>query len=147
MGLFWRCFVATFRTIGKIAMEKIEIDINKPLNPGDVIEMQFKTTGMVWITATQIALIEWRLEGRKDFRIVSHSLPAMNKVIFEIKILKTNPVIVTAAVIGAAIIGAGVVAWLTLDKVLQITESPTGKVLAGGAVVAAILALLVLMKK
>ena len=128
-------------------MEKIEIDINKPLNPSDVIEMHFKTTGMVWITATQIALIEWRIDKRKDFRILSHSLPANNRVVFTIEILKTNPVILTAAVIGAAIIGAGVVAWLTLDKVYQITESPTGKVLAGGAIVAAVLALLVLIRK
>lgn len=128
-------------------MEKIEIDINKPLNPGDIIEMQFKTIGMVWLTATQIALIEWRIEKRKDFRILSHSLPANNRVNFVIEVLKTNPVIVTAAVIGAVIIGAGVVAWLTLDKVYQITESPTGKVLAGGALVSAVVALLILLRK
>lgn len=128
-------------------MEKIEIDINKPLSPGDVIEMHFKTTGMFWLTATQIALIEYRLADRKDFWIINHELPATNEVIFTIRILKTNPVIVTAAVIGAVIIGAGVVAWLTLGKVYQIIESPTGKVLAGGAIVAAVLALLVLMKK
>lgn len=128
-------------------MEKIEIDKNKPLDPGDIIEMHFKTTGMFWITATQLALLEWRLADREDFRIISHSLPAGNEVVFTIRILKTNPVIVTAAVIGALIIGAGIVAWLMLDKVYQITESPTGKVLAGGAIVAAVLALLVLIKK
>jgi len=114
-------------------MEKTEIDINKPLNPGDVIEIHFKTTGMVWITAAQIALIEHRLEQqRKDFRILSHSLPAGNEVFFTVQVLKTNPVIVTAAVIGAAIIGAGVVAWLTLDKVYQIIETPAGKTAIGG---------------
>jgi len=128
-------------------MEKIEIDKDKPLKPGDRIEMYFKTTGMVWITAAQIALIEYRLAGRQEFRILSWSLAGSNTVIFTVRINKTNPVVVTAAVIGVAIIGAGVVAWLTLDKVLQITESPTGKVLAGGAVVAAILSLLVLIKK
>ena len=128
-------------------MEKIEIDINKPLDPGAIVEMHFKTTGMVWITAAQIGLIEWRIDKRKDFRILSHSLPANNRVNFVIEVLKTNPVILTAAVIGAVIIGSGVVAWLTLDKVYQITESPTGKVLAGGAIVAAVLALLVLIKK
>jgi len=128
-------------------MEKIEIDKDKPLSPGDIIEMHFKTTGMFWITATQIALIEWRLADRKDFWIINHELPTANEVIFTVRILKTNPVIVTAAVIGAVIIGAGVIAWLTLDKVYQIIESPTGKVLAGGAIVAAILALLVLVKR
>jgi len=58
---------------------------------------------------------------------------------------------VTAAVIGAAIIGAGVVAWLTLDKVYQIVESPVGKVAVGGAAVSfaalAVIAILVLLRK
>lgn len=132
-------------------MEKIEIDINKPLNPGDIIEMHFKTIGMVWITSAQIALIEWRLEKRKDFCIVSHSLPANNRVIFTIEILKTNPVVLTAAVIGAVIIGAGIVAWLTLDKVYQIVESPAGKAVVGGTALSfaalAVIAILILLRK
>ena len=142
-------------------MEKIEIDKNKPLNPGDIIEMHFVTTGMVYLTATQIALIEWRLEKRKDFRILSHSLPANNRVFFTIEIIKPAAkdvpqvykagVGITAAVIGAAIIGAGVVAWLTLDKVYQIVESPVGKVVAGGTAVSfaalAVIAILVLLRK
>lgn len=128
-------------------MERIEIDKNKPLKPGDRIEMYFRSTSMVWIKAAQIALIDYRLAGRHDFRILSWSLDGPNTVIFTVQVKKTNPVVVTAAVIGAAIIGAGVVAWLTLDKVLQIIESPTSKVMAGGAVVAAIVGLLVLIKK
>lgn len=132
-------------------MEKTEIDINKQLNPGDVIEIHFKTTGMVWMTAAQIALIEHRLEKRKDFRIMSHSLPAGNEVFFTVQVLKTNPVIVTAAVIGAAIIGAGVVAWLTLDKVYQIIETPAGKTAIGGTVLflpaLAIIAVVMFLRK
>ncbi len=132
-------------------MEKIEIDINKPLDPGDVIEMQFKTTGMVWLTAAQIALIEYRLEKRKDFRILRHSLPANNRVNFTIEVLQTNPVLVTAAVIGAVIIGAGVVAWLTLDKVYQIIEAPAGKALVGGTALflpaLAVIAIIFLLRK
>lgn len=132
-------------------MEKTEIDINKPLNPGDIIEMHFKTTGMVWMTAAQIALIEYRLEKRKDFCILSHSLPMGNRVIFTIKVLKMNPVIVTAAVIGGVIIGAGVVAWLTLDKVYQIIEAPAGKALVGGTALflpaLAVIAILMFLRK
>ena len=128
-------------------MEKIAIDKNKPLDPGDVIELHFSTLGMVWLKATQIALIDYRLAGRKDFTILNWSTPGTYTVVFTVRIEKTNPVVVTAAVIGAAIIGAGVVAWLTLDKVLQVIESPTTKVMAGGAVVAAVIALLVLIKK
>jgi len=132
-------------------MEKIEIDKNKPLNPGDIIELHFRSPGMVWIAAAQIALIEWRLEKREDFRMLSHSLPAGNRVIFTIKILKTNPAVVTAAVIGAAIIGAGVVAWLTLDKVYQIIEAPAGKTMIAGTALffpaLAVLAILFLLRK
>jgi len=132
-------------------MEKKEIDINKPLNPGDIIEMHFKTIGMVWVKATQIALIEWRLSGRKDFTILSVSTPGLNSVIFTIQVLKTNPVVVTAAVIGGVIIGAGVVAWLTLDKVYQIIEAPAGKALVGGTALffpaLAVIAILIFLRK
>jgi len=144
-------------------MEKIEIEKNKPLNPGDVIELHYKTTGMLWMTAAQIALIEWQMEKRKDFRILSHSLPAGNIVIFEIRI--TEPAAaeipkvyeagvgigITAAIIGAAIIGAGVVAWLTLDKVYQIMETPAGKAAVTGTALflpaLAIVAILILLRK
>lgn len=132
-------------------MEKIEIDIDKQLQPGDIVEMHFKTTGMTWLTAAHIAMIEWQIEKRKDFRIRSWTLPANNKVVFAIETLKTNPVIVTAAVIAAAIIGVGVVAWLTLDKVYQIVESPAGKVAAVGmgslGIAAAIVIVLALFSK
>lgn len=142
-----------------MTMEKIEIDKNKPLNPGDIIEMHFKTTGMFWLTAAQIALVEWQMEKRKDFRILSHSLPAGNAVIFTIQITEPAAVPqvykagvgVTAAIIGAAIIGAGVVAWLTLDKVYQIMESPAGKAVVGGTAVSfaalAVIAILILLRK
>lgn len=124
-------------------MEKVEIDKDKPLSPGDIIEMHFVTTGMVWLTATHIALIEWRLEDRKDFRVLSHSLPANNRVIFEIKIIEPAKedvtvqeagIAVTAATI-AKVIGALAVVgifYLTLDKVYQIMESPAGKVGVAG---------------
>lgn len=132
-------------------MEKIEIDKNAPLSPGDIIEMHFVTSGMVWIKATQIALIEWRLEGRKDFTILSAYPVGTNRIVFEIQIQITNPVILTASVIGAAIIGAGVVAWLTLDKVYQIIEAPAGKALVGGTALflpaLAVIGVLMFMRK
>lgn len=142
-------------------MEKIEIDKNKQLNPGDIIEMHFFTSGMSWLTATQIAILEWRLENRKDFRVLNHSLPAGNMVFFTIQV--TEPpadqvpkvykagVGITAAIIGAAIIGAGVVAWLTLDKIYQIMESPAGKAVVTGTALfmpaLAVVAILILLRK
>ena len=142
-------------------MEKIQIDKNKQLNPGDVIEMHFRTSGMAILTATQIALIEWRLEKRKDFRIMSHSLLVGNRVIFTILISEPAEekvpqvyaagIGVTAAIIGAAIIGAGVVAWLTLDKIYQIIETPAGKAAVTGTALflpaLAVIAILLLLRK
>jgi len=113
-------------------MQKVEISPNKRLEPGDLIEMHFTTIGGTWVKASHIALIEYRLSGRSDFEIVSSGNPDDRSLYFEILIKKTNPVIVTAAIISAVIIGAGVIAWLTLDKVYQIMESPAGKIFAGG---------------
>jgi len=124
-----------------MAIQRIEIDKDKVLLPGDRIELHFKTTSMLWVTAAQIALIEWRIGKRDDWEILSNSLPANNRVIFTILVkdsAKTSPVLqtagigVTAAVIAAAIVAVGVISWLTLDKVLQIMETPEGKIAVAG---------------
>lgn len=133
-------------------MQKVEIDKDKPLQPGDIIELHFKTFGGTWLRATHIALIEWKLEGRTDFTVLSWQLPDHQTLIFEIRVEKTNPVLVTAAIIAGVIIAAGVVAWLTLDKVYQILDLPAGKIFAGGfgalaAVVAVVIVLGLLQKK
>ena len=115
-------------------MQRIEIDKDKPLNPGDRIEMHFNSVGMVWIKATQIALIELRLKGKPEFEILYSSIPTKSTVVFGVEIKKTNPVVVTAAVIAGAIVAAGLMTWLTLDKVYQLIESPAGKAIVGGTV-------------
>jgi hypothetical protein len=124
-----------------MALERVEISDTKALNPGDRIEMHFKTSGMVWLQSTHIALIEYRLAGRKDFEIISNSLPEKNRVIFTIEIkqppkeepgLQRASVGLTAGIIAASIIAVGIVAWLTLDKVYQIQESPVGKIAVAG---------------
>lgn len=127
-------------------MQKIEIDKNKPLEPGDLIEMHFKTFGGTWLKAGHIAFIEWQLEDRKDFTIISSQIPDPHTLIFEIRINKTNPVLITAAIIGGIIIAAGLVAWLTFDKVYQIMESPAGQVgVAGFGVLAAVAAVAIVL--
>jgi len=121
-------------------MQRVEIDKNKVLIPGDRIEMHFKTSGLVWLQAAQIALIEERVKNRPGWQIISNTLPANNRVIFTIEIiepsepgLQTAGVGVTAAIIGTVIVAAGVVSWLTLDKVEQIMESPAGQIAVAGS--------------
>ncbi len=111
---------------------RIEIDRDKVLSPGDIVELEFRTLGLVWIQSTQLALIDWRLKGRKEFSIISWSIPQPDRIIFECRVNKTNPVIVTAAVIGGIIIATAVIGWLTLGKVYQIVTEPAGKILVGG---------------
>jgi len=67
-------------------MSRVEIDKNQPLSPGDELELHFRTIGPTWIKAAQIAFIEWRLRGRKDFGIMSYDLTQKSKVIFKVRV-------------------------------------------------------------
>lgn len=125
-----------------MALQKVEIDKNKVLLPGDRIEMHFKTTGLVWLQAAQIALIEYKIGKRKDFRIISNSLPANNRVIFTVEVIKPpadQPQMQTAGMTGALIAAAilagtvGIVSFFTLEKIYQIMESPSGKIAVAGS--------------
>ena len=141
-----------------MALQRIEIDKDKPLNPGDVIELEYRCTGLVWITAAQVALIEWRIGKRDDWEIISNSLPENNRITFRILIKSAKPqgpVLQTAGVTGALIAGAilaatvGVVSWLTLDKIYQVfekvIESPEGKIAVAGMGAAGIAILIIVL--
>jgi len=127
-------------------MDRIEIDPEKPLSAGNVVELHFHSVGLLWLTAAQIAAIDSRLKNETHWQIRSWSIPDKNTVIFTVKVLKSNPVIVTVAVIAAAISAVGIIAWLTLSKAYQIIESPGGQVAAAGigslGIAAAIIAII-----
>jgi len=131
--------------------EKILIDENKPLDPGDIIELHFRTYGGTYIKALQLAAIDRKLEGQPGFRILSWTLPTPQTVVFKVRIEQTNPIIVTAALIVGFIVVVGLVAWLVFDKVYQIIESPAGKIGVGGlgifAAAAAVVAIVTLLPK
>ena len=133
-------------------MERIEVDKDEILNPGDIVELHFSSIGLTWIKAAQLAAIEWWINrNHKDFTIRSWEIPENNKIIFTVRVNKTNPVAVTALLIAGAISMVGVVAWLSLDKVYKILESPAGAVAVGGlgslALAAGITALLAVLGK
>jgi hypothetical protein len=147
-----------------MALQRIEIDKDKPLNPGDVIELEYRCTGLVWITAAQVAMIEWRIGKRDDWEIISNSLPENNRITFRILIKSAKPqgpVLQTAGVNGAIIAKiilaatVGLMLWLSLDKIYQIVEkiieSPEGKIAVAGmgaaGIAVLIIALLMLTKK
>lgn len=61
---------------------------NEPLSPGDIIELEFKAVGGTWLKAAQVAVIEWRLKGRKDVEIISANYLEKDRVIFEVRVKK-----------------------------------------------------------
>ena len=66
---------------------KIEIGYNTELYAGDVVEFHFKTWGMVWIQAAQIALIEKRLRDDPRFEILNTEVVNKSKVIVTLVVL------------------------------------------------------------
>ena len=99
-------------------------DYNAPLDPGDLVELTFVSTGWFWIQAAQIAIIDYQLANDKRFRIRNWQICEPNKVVFKVEVLKTNPVLITVAVIAAAIIGIGIVFKLTLDSAHKLINVP-----------------------
>jgi len=105
-------------------MERVAIDIDEPLQPGDLIELHFRTVGGVWLTGAQIALIQATVSKRKDFEILSWSIPESARVIFKVRVKKTNPVIVTAAVIAGVILVSGIGIWLAFEAAYKLVQAP-----------------------
>jgi len=113
-------------------MLRTEIDINEQLFPGDEIEMHFKVYGPSWtyLRAAELAMLIHRLEQKNpDWELTAwDSTTYTDRLVLTFKILKSNPVVVTAAVIAAIVIGGGLFAWLALDKVYKIATTPAAQV-------------------
>jgi len=113
-------------------MLRTEIDINEQLFPGDEIEMHFKVYGPSWtyLRAAELAMLIHRLEQKNpDWELTAwDSTTYTDRLVLKFRILKSNPVVVTAAVIAAIVIGGGLFAWLALDKVYKIATTPAAQV-------------------
>jgi len=128
-------------------MAKVLIDKNQPLTRGDIIELHFVSSGMAWIKATQIALLEYEFAGREDWKIIRFETPVdfPNSLIITVEVLggkrpagetpgatgswlqsglvaSTTAIAITAAVIAASIIGINVVGFLTFRAAYQMTR-------------------------
>ena len=67
-------------------MPWVKIDKDKPLDPGDIVELDFRIAGNLWLASSEIAMIEWQLAGRPDWEIISNSLPAAGRITFTVKV-------------------------------------------------------------
>lgn len=132
-----------FSLLDTVFTMKKYLDIDEPLSPGDVVELHFKTIGLAIVQAAQLAAIESNLEGAKEFTVLRHSYDFTgDKIIqFQVRIEKTNPAVVTVALIVFLIklAAIGVLCWLIFEgayKIVEgtgdIIESPAGAAAAGG---------------
>jgi len=130
-------------------MEKIEITKDTVLDPGDRIEIHFKAPGAKWMKATEAALIESRLENKKEFRIRSVNYNEPGFMIFTIDVLKTNPIVVTAGMIVMAILGVVGIFGIALvaDRIYKIAKTPAGGVSTVGLAVMGIIIALIFYKR
>jgi len=118
-------------------MAKILLDPNQALSAGDRVEMHFKSTGLTWIKATQIYLLEKKLEGRTDFRILNIETATVDPtaLVIRVEVLQSNPILVTAAYIAIVIVGfaaAGIIFKLCFERAfLLVTETAATTAEAG----------------
>ena len=144
-------------------MLKTEIDRTEPLNPGDIIEMHFKFIGPNWVYlhAAELAVLEWQLrQGHPYWELRAwDSTTYSDRLVLEFLIKEPladeSPQVqkagfVTPLIIAAIVIGGGLFAWLSLDKIYKITESPAGKIALAGTgslgIAALVIAVLLLIR-
>lgn len=127
-----------------ILMTKIEIDKDRILNPGDVVELHYSTPGGKWMKAAEAAIVEYALERREDFMINSIDYLQPGKIIIEVKVLKSNPLVVTVALIIAVIaIPAMALGWMFLKAYLLAQTVAGGISMVSLGVIGVIVALIV----
>lgn len=129
-------------------MQKIEISQDELLAAGDIIELHFNTYGPDWLKAVEAAIIERAVDKREEFEIVSTDYWQQDKVIITIRVQKTNPIVVTVAIILAALAGTALAFGWMFEKAYKVTESPAGKIgISSIAIIAGILLFGILRKK
>ena len=116
-------------------MQKIEIDKDQTLDPGDVVDLHFITPGGDWLKATEAAVVEWSLEGREDFSVTTIDYWQPGKVVVTVEVQQTNPVVVTVAVIcGAIALAALAFGWM-FEKAYLVGKTVPAQVLSVGLVI------------
>ena len=115
--------------------QRIEIDRNKKLDPGEIVELVYDMIGsMNWIyfRATQVALLEYYLSKKNPYWKFLSFVDTDDQLIVKFEVLpmpeNADPQIqhagVTAALIGAFVLGSFIFAYLSLDKVYLIKSLP-----------------------
>jgi len=73
----------------------VEVPKNLPMAPKSIMRLHFTTVGITYVTATQIAMIEKRLDQKKEFFVRSHSIPKkdgfLSDFYFEVEVREPTP--------------------------------------------------------
>lgn len=68
-----------------------KIDKDKPLNPGDLVQLDFRILSGLWLSSMEIAMIESQLSNRDDWEIISNNIPAQGRITFTVKVKDYPP--------------------------------------------------------
>lgn len=125
-----------------------EVGPGQVLEPNDTVRLYFKTIGGVWIKAVQIALIENSLRDNESFSIVRVDYWQQDGAIFTVRVKKTNPVVVTVALIAAAIALVPIAFGWSFIKAEKLLESPSAQIftISIGALIGTIAVMMILKK-
>ncbi|GAH36147.1 unnamed protein product [marine sediment metagenome] len=122
--------------------------LNKVLEPNDTVRLYFKTIGGVWIKAFQIALIESSLSNHELFSIIRADYWQQDGAIFTVRVKKTNPVVVTVALIAAAIALVPIAFGWSFVKAEKLLESSSAQIFTISiAALIGTIAVMIILKK
>jgi len=133
--------------------ERIEIDKNAELVPGDVIEMHFRRLSLGIITDAAGYLIEKKIRSNPMYELISWRFTD-SEAIYTIKIKQVDTPTYLAGVspnliaVGIISLAGGCLAWMSLKVVYKIVDSPAFKFgFTAIAAVAAVLTILVIINQ
>lgn len=134
--------------------QKIPINPNTPLTPGDVFEIHFWAPTRPLLQAVQLAYIEKRIRDKYGYELtrwqfdenrliirVDTSFPTDQPRRYEAGVTPADVAIAIAGVLGILFV------WLTAREFYKVVQTPAGAITTAGIGVAAILLLLVLLRR
>ena len=105
---------------------------DKPLEPGDIVRLTFNAPGPTFLKATSSAMIEASLANKEGYEVMNIDYLQPGKVVFKFRIVKTNPVIITALVITGGVLLVGAAVGYMFESAEQYTQALKEVILPAG---------------
>jgi hypothetical protein len=118
---------------------KIALQPDDAVKPGDILELNFKLAGPLWLKATASAAIESRLSKKyPNFEIMNYGWTNDDTLFtVQVRVIEPKPAAegevveaglgagLTVAIVSAALLGIAVIYWFTQDTTYKIVETAT----------------------